>query len=71
MKAYPSLTPDYILHKMSFANAILYSSVIPSLTTDKKEKVGDDEPIDLLEKKREGLSIKHLFGAVKQMKNGK
>lgn len=39
MKAYPGLTPEYILYEMSYANVALYSSIIPSY--DKKKK-GDD-----------------------------
>jgi len=40
-----NLTPDYVLHEMSYANIALYSSVLPSFDdeTDKTNKKG--EPI--------------------------
>ena len=38
MKAYPSLTPDYILNKMSYKNLIMYSRVIPSYNPKDKSK---------------------------------
>ena len=38
MKAYPSLTPDYILNKMSYKNLILYSRVITSYKPKDKSK---------------------------------
>jgi hypothetical protein len=48
-----SLTPDYVLHEMSYANMILYSSVIPSYddlkkSRDKKQEDGPkyDERLD-------------------------
>ena len=37
-----NLTPDYVLHEMSYANISLYSSVLPSYddeTGDKGERV--------------------------------
>lgn len=37
MKAYPGLTPDYILYEISYANVALYSSIIPSYDSKKKK----------------------------------
>lgn len=41
MKAYPALTPDYILYEMSYTNVALYSSIIPSYDEKKKKKDQD------------------------------
>lgn len=38
-----SLTFDYVLYKMSYANMILYSSVIPSYDDLKKGRKKEDE----------------------------
>ena len=38
MKAYPGLTPDYILNEMSYKNLIMYSRVIPSYNPKGKSK---------------------------------
>lgn len=32
------MTPEYILHQMSYANLMLYSSIIPSEKSDKKKQ---------------------------------
>lgn len=47
MKAYPGLTPEMILYEFSYANLILYSSIIPSIKTGKeKEKEKFNERLD-------------------------
>ena len=38
MKAYPGLTPGYILNQMSYKNLIMYSRVIPSYNPKDKSK---------------------------------
>lgn len=38
MKAYPGMTPEYILYEISYANVALYSSIIPSGQNKKKEQ---------------------------------
>lgn len=44
-KAY-NLPFDYVLHKMSYANMVLYSSVLPSYSTEKEqeETIDADDP---------------------------
>lgn len=54
-----NLTPDYVLHRISYANAVLYGAVLPSYKSskDNKEPVIDaDDP-----RNREAVK-KELFG---------
>ena len=42
-----TLTFDYVLHEMSYANTILYSSVLPSYNDTKEPaKINADDPIN-------------------------
>jgi hypothetical protein len=47
MKAYPSMTPDYILYEMSYVNMALYSSILPPMDSPKSKKENSfDESTD-------------------------
>lgn len=67
MKAYPNMSLDYILHKLSYANLIMYSRVIPSYSPSKKK---DDVKSLSVEGKKTGLSGNQLFTIMKGLKNG-
>lgn len=67
MKAYPNMSLDYILHKLSYANLIMYSRVIPSYNPGKKKE--GVSPLSV-EGKKTGLSGNQLFTIMKGLRNG-
>ncbi len=45
MKTYPQMTVDYILYEMTYANLVLFQSVIPnSDNSEKKDVIKADDP---------------------------
>ena len=57
-KAY-GWTPDYVLYELSYANMIMYSAVLPTGASSKKEK----------KESKTGMSTKSLFETFKKMNN--
>ena len=60
MKGYPGLTPDYVLHKMSYANLIMYSSVLPGADDEKEEQ--KEKVINADDPKNRKLIEQELYG---------
>ncbi|MEL7586663.1 MAG: hypothetical protein AAGU19_08100 [Prolixibacteraceae bacterium] len=56
-----NLTPDYVLYKMSYANVIMYSAVLPSYD-DEKESKEDEEVINADDPKNRDKVRQILFG---------
>lgn len=45
MKTFPQMTVDYILYEMTYANIVLFQSVIPnSDDSEKKDVIKADDP---------------------------
>ena len=56
-----TLTPDYVLYEMSYANTILYSSVLPSYD-DQKTGETDNKTINADDPKNRDEVRKELYG---------
>lgn len=40
------MTPDYILHNISYQNLLLYAAATPSYDTNKEKKEGQNEDLE-------------------------
>lgn len=64
LKNYPNFTLDNVLYDMSYANVILFSSVLPSYETESNDTSSKSTPT-----KKKGLSFNEFLGAMKGYNN--
>ena len=65
LKAYPNFTLDYVLREMSYANLIMYSTVLPSYDFDGKRdkyETGHNRVVNASDPSNNELVGKTLFG---------
>lgn len=57
-----NLTPDYVLNEMSYANVVMYSSVLPSYDDEKTGSKKGSNVINADDPKNKDLVRNTLFG---------